>query len=274
MTEEEVDEELKKLKKQNFKTEAEFQEFLKTSHYTTQDVNERVKIQILSDKNPGTARRRRRRTEQVRNRGLLRRSEGDPVHDAPDRDVRILIAKTGKTRRRRRRLSSRTTRPTSWKKVVKKYSESAVAERRPAAGVTEEQYAGEVGEAMFSAPPRQGRRAGQIRDQRLRRLRSRESEPGESPAARRSRSADQSPAPAADPGSGLRQVRRRLPEPLALADLLRRRLRRRKMRQLQERRPPGRSRPGLLRSEPENRARSLSRRPSARPNRRCRARSA
>ena len=50
MTEEEVDKKLGELKKQNFKTEAEFQKFLKTSHYTTQDVNERVKIQILSEK--------------------------------------------------------------------------------------------------------------------------------------------------------------------------------------------------------------------------------
>ena len=75
----------KKLKKQNFKTEAEFQEFLKTSHYTTQDVNERVKIQILSNKIQEQLGEGARRTEQVRNRGLLRRSEGDPVHDAPHR---------------------------------------------------------------------------------------------------------------------------------------------------------------------------------------------
>ena len=50
VTTEEVEKELKKLKDQNFKTDAEFQKFLRTSHYTTQDVNERVKIQILSTK--------------------------------------------------------------------------------------------------------------------------------------------------------------------------------------------------------------------------------
>ena len=85
MTEKEVENELAELKKQNFKTEAAFQKFLKTSHYTTQDVNDRVKLQILSDKIQEQIGRRRRRTEQVRNRGLLRRREGDPVHDAPNR---------------------------------------------------------------------------------------------------------------------------------------------------------------------------------------------
>jgi hypothetical protein len=40
--------ELEHLKKANFKSEAEYQDFLDTSHYTGEDVTERVRAQILS----------------------------------------------------------------------------------------------------------------------------------------------------------------------------------------------------------------------------------
>jgi hypothetical protein len=41
---------LAQIKKQNFKTEAEYKKFLKTSHFTQSDVNDRVKLQLLSTK--------------------------------------------------------------------------------------------------------------------------------------------------------------------------------------------------------------------------------
>jgi foldase protein PrsA len=49
VTEKEVADELKKLKKQAFKTEKQYEEFLKEAHYTQADVEQRVKIQILSE---------------------------------------------------------------------------------------------------------------------------------------------------------------------------------------------------------------------------------
>ena len=50
ITDEEIAAELEKLKKQTFKSDAEYKAFLKESHFTPEDVNERVKIQILSNK--------------------------------------------------------------------------------------------------------------------------------------------------------------------------------------------------------------------------------
>lgn len=50
VTPKEVEEELKKLKSQAFKTEKQYEEFLKESHYTAEDVNERVKVQMLQTK--------------------------------------------------------------------------------------------------------------------------------------------------------------------------------------------------------------------------------
>jgi len=46
----EVEKELEKLKSQAFKTEKQYQEFLKESHYTQEDIDQRVKLQILSTK--------------------------------------------------------------------------------------------------------------------------------------------------------------------------------------------------------------------------------
>jgi parvulin-like peptidyl-prolyl isomerase len=46
----EIADELAKLKKQAFKTEQQYKEFLKEAHFTIADVNERVTIQILSGK--------------------------------------------------------------------------------------------------------------------------------------------------------------------------------------------------------------------------------
>ncbi len=50
VTKAEIAKELKKLKGQAFKTEKQYEEFLKESHFTEADVNERVELQILSEK--------------------------------------------------------------------------------------------------------------------------------------------------------------------------------------------------------------------------------
>ncbi|HWA52657.1 MAG TPA: peptidylprolyl isomerase, partial [Solirubrobacterales bacterium] len=49
VTEAEVAKELKKLKSKAFKTEKQYEEFLKESHFTPADVNDRVELQMLSE---------------------------------------------------------------------------------------------------------------------------------------------------------------------------------------------------------------------------------
>ncbi len=48
VTPKQVSTQLVQIKKQNFKTEAEYKKFLATSHFTQSDVNDRVKLQLLS----------------------------------------------------------------------------------------------------------------------------------------------------------------------------------------------------------------------------------
>lgn len=50
LTRRQVSREVNLVKKQSFKSEAEYHRFLKESHYTRRDVNERVELQILSER--------------------------------------------------------------------------------------------------------------------------------------------------------------------------------------------------------------------------------
>jgi len=49
VTPKEVSEKLEQLKKQSFKSEAQYQKFLKEAHFTQADVNERVKVQVITE---------------------------------------------------------------------------------------------------------------------------------------------------------------------------------------------------------------------------------
>jgi parvulin-like peptidyl-prolyl isomerase len=155
VTEDEVDKKLGELKKQNFKTEAEFQKFLKTSHYTTQDVNERVKIQILSEKIQEQLGEGAGEPSKSEIKDYYEEAKASQFTTPPTVDARILIAKTAKDAAAAKAALLKDNSPDSWKAVVKKYSESASPNGGLQPGVTEEQYAGEVGEALFSAPPKQ-----------------------------------------------------------------------------------------------------------------------
>ncbi|HWO15871.1 MAG TPA: SurA N-terminal domain-containing protein [Solirubrobacterales bacterium] len=48
VTQKEIDTELESIKRQNFRTEAEYERFLEESNFTPEDVDERVKLQLLS----------------------------------------------------------------------------------------------------------------------------------------------------------------------------------------------------------------------------------
>ena len=80
VSDQELAKERKKIEKESFKSEAEFQKFLKESGYTEADVDERVKLQLLSTKLQEQPQRKSPDAEPERSRGLLRGGEGHPVH--------------------------------------------------------------------------------------------------------------------------------------------------------------------------------------------------
>ena len=72
VTPKEVETELAKVKKESFKTEKAFQEFLKEDHFTEEEVNERIELQILSTKIQEKITKRRRRPPKQRSRNITK----------------------------------------------------------------------------------------------------------------------------------------------------------------------------------------------------------
>ena len=129
---------------------------MKTSGYTQQDVNERLKVQFVSAK----------LAKPLEEEAAAKAPSASEISDAYDaekktrftkpesRDVRILITKGKKKAEEGKAELEKSDSEASWKKVIKKYAVSPTTASTGGLqpGVTEEQYAGPVGEAMFSAP--------------------------------------------------------------------------------------------------------------------------
>lgn len=125
VTDQEIDKELKKVKKESFKTEAEFQKFLNESHYTPADINYRLRVQVLS----------KRLQDELKEKAPT--PTGDEIEDyyeaakatqftqKASRDVRLVVNKDRKKANEAREALSTDNSAGNWSKVAKKYSEDA-----------------------------------------------------------------------------------------------------------------------------------------------------
>jgi parvulin-like peptidyl-prolyl isomerase len=155
-TPKEVATQLAQIKQQNFKTKAEFQQFLKTSGYSKADVDTRVKLQILSQK-----------IEQKVAKNVTPVSDSD-VHDYYDaaktqftqpasRDVRVILNKDKAKVEQALALLQKDDSAANWKKVAAKYSTDPASKTngglRP--GVTQGLLEKPIDGKIFSAPLKQ-----------------------------------------------------------------------------------------------------------------------
>jgi parvulin-like peptidyl-prolyl isomerase len=114
--------ELTQIKKTNFKTDAEYQEFLKTSKFTTQDVLDRVRLQMLSTQ------LQEQITKEAPAAGKSQiadyyESAKDSQFTTPEtRDVRVIVNKDKKKVEEAKALLENDDAPASWKKVAAKFS--------------------------------------------------------------------------------------------------------------------------------------------------------
>ena len=118
----EVSAELKKLKKQTFKTDAEYEKFLKEAHYTPADVDQRVKLQMLTSQ-----------IEEAITAGSPKPSEGEiedyyeaakasQYTEPESRDVRLIVNKEKEKVEQAKQELEKDDSNASWEKVAKKYS--------------------------------------------------------------------------------------------------------------------------------------------------------
>jgi len=151
-TDQEVAKELKKIKKESFKSEAEFQKFLEESHYTSADIDTRVKIQILS----------KELQEQLKEKAPKpTQDEIEDYYEAaktqftqkPSRDVRVILNKDEKKAQEAFDTVSSDNSAKNWSKAAKKYSEDPTT--KSSGGLRKEVQEGTLEEpldaAVFSA---------------------------------------------------------------------------------------------------------------------------
>ena len=119
----EVAAELKKVKKESFKSEAEFQKFLKESHYTPADVNERVKIQILSKALQEKLKEKVPAPSQSEVENYYEAAKSTQFTQKPTRDVRVIVNKDRKKAEEALAALSKDDSAKNWTKVAKEFSE-------------------------------------------------------------------------------------------------------------------------------------------------------
>ncbi len=154
VTEQEIEKELKKIKKESFKSEAEFQKFLKESHYTTADINYRVKIQILSTKLQEQLKEKAPDPTQSEVENYYEAAKSSQFTQQASRDIRLVVNKDSAKAEEARDELSKDNSAANWSKVAKELSEdpSSKANGGLKESVGEGALEEPLGKAAFEAP--------------------------------------------------------------------------------------------------------------------------
>ncbi len=155
VTDKQVETELAQIKKTNFPTPAAYKEFLETSKLTQEDVNKRVKLQLLSTKIQEIVSARAPAPSNDEIAENYEENKAAQFTTKPSRDVRLIINEDkAETEAALKKLEADDS-AANWKVVAKKYSSdpSTSAKGGLQAGLTEEllQTAGPLKSAIFGA---------------------------------------------------------------------------------------------------------------------------
>ena len=152
VTKAEVEKELKKLKGQAFKTEKQYEEFLKESHFTQADVNERVELQILSEKVQNQV------TEEapVPSKGEIENyydaAKGSQFTTPESRDIRVIKNKDKAKVEEAKAALEKDDSIKSWEKVAKEFSTDTTKSNGGLQSAVSEETLGEpLGPIVFEA---------------------------------------------------------------------------------------------------------------------------
>lgn len=123
VSEAEIAKELKKVKKESFKSEAEFQKFLKESHYTAQDVNDRIETQILSTQLQEQLKEKAPTPSSSEIEAYYEAAKATQFTQKASRDVRLVTNKDLKKAEEAAAALTKDNTAKNWSTVAKKYSE-------------------------------------------------------------------------------------------------------------------------------------------------------
>jgi parvulin-like peptidyl-prolyl isomerase len=151
VTEKQIETELAQIKKSSFPTEKSFQEFLKTSHFTAQDVNDRVELQLLSTKIQEEIKKQTAPPTSSEISDFYDANKASKYTKPASRDIRVVISKDKAEVEKALAALEKDNSPKSWKAVAGKYSEDETTKSAGGLqkGVTEELLPPNLQDAVF-----------------------------------------------------------------------------------------------------------------------------
>jgi foldase protein PrsA len=146
--------ELAQIKKTNFKTPGEYQKFLKTSHFTKEDVLARVKLQLLSTRIQETITKEAPPPSDSEISDYYEAAKGSQYTTAESRDARIVVNKDKAKIEQAKAALDKDDSAASWKKVAAKYSSDPTTKSKGGlqAGLSEEALKEPLKAAIFGSP--------------------------------------------------------------------------------------------------------------------------
>jgi parvulin-like peptidyl-prolyl isomerase len=154
VSDKEVADKLSEIKSQNFKTTAEFKKFLDKSHLTRQDVDERVRLQIYTEKIQERVGKTASKPSQSQIEQYYDAAKGTQFTTPASRDLRVVIAKDKKKAEEAKSQLGANPAPGDWKTVAKKYSSDPSTKQSGGLqkGITEGSAEEPLNGAIFGAP--------------------------------------------------------------------------------------------------------------------------
>jgi parvulin-like peptidyl-prolyl isomerase len=154
VSDKEVADKLAEIKSQNFKTTAEFTKFLRKSHLTKADVNDRVRLQIYTEKIQERIGKSAAKPSQSQIEQYYDAAKGTQFTTPASRDLRVVITKDKKKAEEATAKLGANPTPDDWKAVAGKYSSDPSTKQSGGLqkGITEGSAEEPLNAAIFGAP--------------------------------------------------------------------------------------------------------------------------
>ena len=154
VTDKQVEDELATIKKTNFGTEKAYKKFLKESKFTQEDVNERVRLQLLSTKVQEAVNAEAPPPSEADIESYYNEQKASQFTEKESRDIRVVINKDKAKVEAAKKALEADSSPDNWEKVAKQYSidPSSKAKGGLQEGISEEFVKGPLKAAIFDTP--------------------------------------------------------------------------------------------------------------------------
>ena len=153
VTDKQVEDELATIKKQSFGTDGAYEKFLKESKFTQEDVNDRVRLQLLSQQIQQKVNGEAPKPSSEEIQAYFDAEKESQFTTAESRDVRLIINKDeSKVEAAKKELEADSSEE-NWKKVAGKYSSDPTSKSKGGLqeGITEEFLQGSLKAAVFDS---------------------------------------------------------------------------------------------------------------------------